>query len=187
MLLEGILALAFGFSTDFADLLDEHGLKWFRGADIAWGVAWGLAGSLMMVVYHPASILIVGLLLYWIAVKKIDYLNHQIAAVIILFTAGWQIYRGEFDFILTGVYFLLCLAFGLFNSFLKKKYGLLPFVSIRHYIPALLLSVYTGNWNFVLIHILTMAGFTISDRWFLWFEKKKDFGYMKDLGLRIEK
>ncbi|MFT4311377.1 MAG: hypothetical protein ACMXX7_02015 [Candidatus Woesearchaeota archaeon] len=36
-----INSFLFGFFTKLADLLDEHGLKMFKGADILFGILWG--------------------------------------------------------------------------------------------------------------------------------------------------
>ena len=40
-----IFAALYGITMKIADLLDEHGLKWFKGSAIIFGILWGLFGS----------------------------------------------------------------------------------------------------------------------------------------------
>lgn len=182
---EILAAILFGFSTDFADLLDEHGLKWFPGANIFFGILWGVAGAVMIFLIPSISAFVFGLLLYWILMEKIDYLNHLIATVIILLTVSWYAYLGAVDFFLVGVFLFSYLIIAAANSFLKKKYGNLKFLVARHYIPTILLSLVSGDVRYMVIQLATMLGFSISDRWFRWFEKAKGLNFFKRIGLSI--
>jgi hypothetical protein len=179
-----LVALVYGFSVDFADLLDEHGLKWFKRADIAFGIIWGVAGSIMMFLYPPISIYVVGLLLYWIAVKKIDYLNHQIAAAIILISALIQIERGLFSIEWTIICFVIHFGLAKIRPFAKDKKWESFFLLIRKHIPMIILFLFTGDWTFLLVHIISFLGFVISDKWFVWFQRNESL-FFKKLGFVI--
>tara|TARA_Y100000310_G_C20611146_1_gene778080 strand:+ start:293 stop:832 length:540 start_codon:yes stop_codon:yes gene_type:complete len=73
----------FGLTTKLSDLFNEHGLKWFKGADILFGVLWGIFGALTIIGNPLAGSLYLAILFHWILRDKIDYVNHGIAATII--------------------------------------------------------------------------------------------------------
>src|SRR3989338_1887819 len=80
-----LVAVLWGMTEKIADLLDEHGLKWFFGANILFGVLWGFFLSLLVISQNfvVASLAFARLLSY-ILRYRIDYLNHGIAAVTVL-------------------------------------------------------------------------------------------------------
>jgi hypothetical protein len=67
-----------------ADLLDEHGLRLFKGDALIFGVLWGLFGSLLVAINIPLANIILAMNLAFILRGSIDYLNHRIATVIII-------------------------------------------------------------------------------------------------------
>lgn len=81
-----LLAIFYGCTMKIADLLDEHGMKWFIGADILFGVLWGISGALLVVLGGDtiANILL-AMNLAFLVRNRLDYLNHQIATSIIIF------------------------------------------------------------------------------------------------------
>ena len=79
-----INSLLFGFFTKLADLLDEHGLKMFKGADILFGILWGIFGTLVIIFNSLLATFYLAILINWMIRENIDYLNHRIAIAIIL-------------------------------------------------------------------------------------------------------
>lgn len=94
----------FGFFTKLADLLDEHGLKLFKGANLLAGIMWGVFGTLVILFSSLLASFYLAILINWIIRGKIDYLNHRIATAIILvsvFFAGMLTNIDQLLFIVT--------------------------------------------------------------------------------------
>lgn len=180
-----ITAIIFGFAADMADLLDEHGLKWFKHADLLFGILWGAAGVVMMLLYPPTAIFLVGVVLYWIIVGKIDYLNHQIASVMILSWGSWEMYRQILNSFHVLIYTAICLLMYAVFYKIKKHYKLTSIFRIRQVVPALIISIILGNYVILVINIITLIGWQISDFWFNWFEKHQDSTFFKKIGVYI--
>ncbi len=85
-LLIGALAIFFGIQMKVADLLVDHGLTWFRGADKVFGIGWGLTGSLLMLTHQPLANFLVPMILAFLGRKLIDRQNHGLACVVMLLT-----------------------------------------------------------------------------------------------------
>lgn len=90
----------FGLFTKVADLLNEHGLKLFRGADIVFGLLWGGFGTLVMVFSPLLATFYLAILISWLIRGNIDYLNHRIATAIILISILFSGVVGELDVVL---------------------------------------------------------------------------------------
>lgn len=85
-LLIGALAIFFGAQMKVADLLVDHGLVWFRGADKVFGIGWGVTGSLLMLTHQPMANFLVPMILAFLGRKLIDRQNHGLAVVVMLLT-----------------------------------------------------------------------------------------------------
>lgn len=81
-----IFALLCGITQKIADLLNEHGLRWFKGADIWLGIIWGTFGVLMAIDNNIISNIVLATCLASIIRNRADYLNHRIAISIIIIT-----------------------------------------------------------------------------------------------------
>jgi len=95
------LSFLFGVSQKLADGHHEHGLNFFPGAGIVFGV---LAGGLAfyLIGYSPVlQAAYLGPLLYWFYKQKIDCLPLIIPAIMMLF--GGVLSKGDFAFPLYGV------------------------------------------------------------------------------------
>jgi len=79
-----LYALLLGVTTKIADLLDEHGLRWFKGDAIVFGVLWGAFGSLGVIANNVLANVIMAMNLSYILRGSLDYLNHRIASVMII-------------------------------------------------------------------------------------------------------
>jgi len=80
-----LLAVAFGVTMKLADLLDEHGLKWFKGSDLIFGLLWGITGG-MLLLFGGVVIanILLAMVLAFLVRNRLDYINHQVAALIIV-------------------------------------------------------------------------------------------------------
>jgi len=160
MILFFINAFVFGMSTKFADLLDEHGLVWFKGADILFGFIWGILFCFQLFDNIFASFYL-ALLFHWIVRGKIDYPNHRIATIIILITTLFIL--PELDWLLFGVIFFVFISMGLLNdnNLMRKivfsKYNLFVILVL------VLLSLLVNNlyWLVLLSFILNSLGYQL--------------------------
>lgn len=99
-----LYAVLFGATMKIADLLDEHGLKWFKGSTILFGILWGGFGALLILSNNLMANLFMALLLQWILRYRIDYLNHGIGTAIMIiafialpnFAVDWLLFLGIF-------------------------------------------------------------------------------------------
>lgn len=103
-----IFAFLFGFFLDLADLFNEHGLNWFTGDRITFGILNGIAGVLLINTNPLTCAYVLGLIFFWLIIGKIDYLNHRIAFLIISF-AGILTILGENSILLNSVIISLVL------------------------------------------------------------------------------
>lgn len=116
-----LYAILLGITMKIADLLDEHGLKLFKGADILYGVLWGVFGSLLILSNNYLAIFMVVMLINFTLRYRLDYLNHGIAASIMWLVFLWNLPYFKMDwFLFLGnlVLFVIC---GLLNDAADKN------------------------------------------------------------------
>ncbi len=65
-----------------ADLLDEHGYRWFPRADIVFGIIWGVIGVILIVADQTLATVWLAILACWLVRRRLDYLNHGIAGAL---------------------------------------------------------------------------------------------------------
>jgi len=148
-----ILSILLGFTMKTADLLDEHGLKWFKGSAILFGIFWGIFGALLLIIGPNA------LAMFWLATfltyiikAQIDYINHGIAMIIILFAFLWNVQKIPIDWTVFLYFFLAIGITGLFNKYVIEEYKIKNWLGKlfkwrTHYnLIALLFSLYTSIW-----------------------------------------
>jgi hypothetical protein len=82
-----LVSLLFGVTQKIADGHDEHGLNWFPGAPIFFGLTWGLLGCVLVRATPAHFSIYFSLCLYWIFKLKIDYTNHATAIILIFISA----------------------------------------------------------------------------------------------------
>ncbi len=159
-----VLSLLLGFCMKTADLLDEHGLKWFKFSPILFGILWGIIGALLLV-YGD-----VGLSMFWLATfftyiikAQIDYFNHGVAETIILLSFIMNINSIQLNWSYFFYFYILIAATGLFNKYVLEANGhnkilnlvSKPFKWRAHYnLIALLFSIITGYWAVVISRVL---------------------------------
>lgn len=111
-----IYAILLGATMKIADLLDEHGLKWFPGDKMLFGLFWGFFGILLILARSDIANILLARILVYIPRKRLDYLNHALAAVMIVIAFVW---KAAFLPKIFFIFFLVFLAFG----FLRDYYG----------------------------------------------------------------
>ena len=149
-----IYALLFGVTMKIADLLDEHGLKWFKGDAIIFGFLWGIFGSLLILSNNLVANIILAMNIAFIIRNRLDYINHQIAATIIIITF---LFSQVFQPILFSIFFIIFLIFGSFKDYIDdiltrkqlEKKGLFYYLNelmLYYPIPTLIYCLLYGNW-----------------------------------------
>lgn len=111
-----IYATLLGATMKIADLLDEHGLKWFPGDKLLFGILWGFFGILLILARADIANILLARILVYIPRKRLDYFNHTMAALMIIITFLW---KASFIPQLFFIFFSIFLIFG----FLRDYYG----------------------------------------------------------------
>lgn len=142
-----LLALLFGITAKYADLVNEHGLKEiFKGSGILSGFTWGAAGIGIFYLSPHAGITYVAHVLYWFQRIKLEYANHALAGVMILL-GGFSL-QGEFIYhhrndllILYSAYTLTGYLQTYYKTYYKTTYWFWR-LRLRIYLIPLLYSIY---------------------------------------------
>lgn len=111
-----LLSAFFGFAVKMADLLDEHGLKLFKGSALLFGFLWGIAGTFFIFSNNILSSFFLAILLHWILRYRIDYLNHGIAASIMLIAFFYNLPNFVMNWTVFLTIFVTYSLFGLLND-----------------------------------------------------------------------
>ena len=134
-----------------ADLLNEHGLKWFKFSNIFFGFLWGIFG--VLVVFYGNMVISSAMLAMNIAFlvrNRLDYLNHQIASSIIIIggISFGKILIPEFL-----IFYLIFLVFGFLKDYVDDVLhwtGLFSKINelmLYYPIPTFFYSLFYGNWS----------------------------------------
>lgn len=152
------IAILYGVTMKIADLLNEHGMKWFRFSDVLFGILCGAFGALLLFSDAAVSNIILAMVIAFVIRRRIDYLNHAIAFTIIIVT--FLIY-GSVNPALFLPFFLIFTIFGGLKDYvddvLKKRNGLLFALneSMLYYpIPTFVYSLLYGNWIVFVVFLL---------------------------------
>lgn len=147
-----LLSAIFGFVLKIADLLNEHGLKLFKGANILFGILWGIIGALLILSNNLIAVFFIALLFHWILRYRIDYLNHGIGTVIILITFLYNLNNFSMNWTVFLMIFISYSIFGLINDAadrgeIKGKIGKFLKLNFPYIIfPAILILINTNYW-----------------------------------------
>ena len=144
-----IVSVLFGYSMKVADLLDEHGLKWFRGADMLMGAACGFFGALLIAYDYAIANIALAMLAAFIMRWRIDYPNHVLAAAIMLI--AFFAYA-PFDYSIFLPFFLVFTIFGSLKDYYDDvlhetgwKY-VLNEVMLYYPVPTMVYGLLAGAW-----------------------------------------
>lgn len=161
MYLVAIVAVLYGACMKVADLLDEHGMVWFLGSKILYGVLWGVFGALLILTDAYVGNAILAMVLAFLIRLRLDYRNHAIAGAIIILTFIAQSVFIPVEFL---IFFLTFLIFGMWKDYLgdvRKKRDLLfkiNEIAPYNFIVAFAYSFVTGIWIvFVAIFFSTIS------------------------------
>jgi len=161
-----IYALFFGITMKIADLLDEHGLKWFKGSAILFGFLWGGLGTLLVLSNNLIANLMLAMTLAFIIRNRLDYINHQIAASIIIISF---LLSSILEPILFISFYAIFLVFGSLRDYvgdkIKKKSKLQSFYdNIMWYypIPTFIYCLLYGNWIIFWAFLVYTIGFDLT-------------------------
>lgn len=186
-----ILALSFlfGFFVDFADLLDEHGLVWFRGAPLVFGILGAIFGSLIIFLNVPASLYVSTLVLYWVIKQKLDFLNHAVMGSVILFCSIIFIPRSDLVTIALVAGFGTQALQGFIGTYIKNKFTLnsitKELIRLRHFVPPIAISLVVTDLTPLYVFVFFTIGLKLSEIWFNNFEKTGKSKIASVLGLSI--
>ena len=158
-------AAGYGVTMKIADLLNEHGLKWFSGSQILFGILWGIFGALLIFFDTTIANIILAMNLAFIVRNRLDYLNHQIAAsiIIIIFLFG-----GIFVPTLFLIFYAIFIVFGSLKDYVDdvlKKSGRLATLNelmLYYPIPTLVYCMLYGNWPVFWIFLLYTAAYDVT-------------------------
>lgn len=185
-----VASFLFGFTTDFADLLDEHGLKWFKFSDITFGVLWGLFGVYIIFTSVSAGLFVIALVLYWLYRGKLDYPNHALAGVMIFLSAFLFFSNNKISLAYVLIPFVALVfswKLGVYVKLNHKSWGNLKIVIlIRHFIAPLFLSILLNSFYPVYFFTFSIIGSMFSDRWFESFVKKGHSRVAQNLGMSLK-
>ncbi len=164
-----LYTVLFGSCMKIADLLNEHGLKWFKGSAIIFGILWGFWGAILILSNNLLAIFFLALLVHYILRYRIDYLNHGIAVSIMLLVFLYNLPNFTIDWLLFLVIFITYSVHGLFNDAVDRKEigGIWAkyFKSNSHYftIPIILTIVNPIYWIVLAVSALHIISYEITN------------------------
>lgn len=152
-----IYAVTYGITMKVADLLNEHGLKWFKGSAITFGILWGVFGAMSMIGNSTIANIVLAMNVAFIIRNRLDYINHQIASTIIIIVF---LFTSKFIPPLFLIFYFVFLVFGSLKDFvddtLKKKNGIFVFLNeamLYYPIPTFIYCMFYGNWIVFLVFL----------------------------------
>ena len=157
-----IYAFLFGLTMKLADLLDEHGLKWFKGSAILFGIIWGVSGALLVSSDNVIANIILAMSLAFLVRNRLDFLNHQIAVAIIVISF---LLTSIFSPILFSIFFIVFVIFGSLRDYIgdkiERKSSLQSlYDNIMWYYPisTFIYCLFYGDWYiFLVFTVYTIA------------------------------
>ena len=147
------LGILLAISMKIADMLNEHGMKLFNYADLLFGIAWGTCGAFLVLLSTSLANAIMAMMIGYVTRKCLDYRNHIIAFIIIVFTF---IIWGSIDKI-TLCIFSIC--FIILGKIKDRKYKhnssrlhkiikqVFRYVPIIYALPGFAYSMITHKWE----------------------------------------
>jgi hypothetical protein len=179
LLVVAVLSFLFGSVSKLADLTNEHGLRWVRGASPALGLVWGGLGGALVLVDPYVGAVVVATTLYWYLRVKLEYFNHAAAGVIILVVSLLAARAGDLPLGETFAVLAWITASGYVNTVLKQRLSHRPLLQrflrlrLRYYVAPLVLAVYAETPAPVVAIVVGMFGTELVT---IWFERARTRG-----------
>lgn len=159
-------SLLYGINMKIADLLNEHGLKWFKGSNMLFGILWGCFGILLVLSNNAIANIILAMNIAFIVRNRLDYLNHKIAASMIIL--GFLL-TSAINPILFAVFYVTFVLFGSVKDYvddvLKKKNGILVSLNeamLYYPISTLIYGLITNEWIVFLVFFTYTLSYDIT-------------------------
>ena len=152
------IAFLFGVTNKLADLMNEHGVFWFKGGNVLFGIIWGLFGSILMLTEPILTPVYLSVVLYWFLSIKLDYLNHALAGTMMVLAAVISASQHAIDVFGT---IAMLIAYSLVGLIQRRSLGRHPQLDafwrlrLRIYVIPLIYSWYTGS---ALPFLVTLSG-----------------------------
>lgn len=163
-----LLSILYAVFMKIADLMDEHGLRWFKGDSIIFGILCGSMGCLLILCDPIIANIIFAMVMGFVVRKRIDYPNHILAFIMLtscFFLKSHILVKIYFPFLAT----ILVLGFVKDLKYLKKKTKLVTiickiylYVPIIYAVPALIYSIITGDWRVFMCFFLYDLAYNIT-------------------------
>lgn len=148
------VAILYGATMKLADLLDEHGLHWFKGDAMLFGLLWGILGSLLIVADNQLANVLLAQMLAYVLRLSLDYRNHAIAAtlMILVFVATSTLMWPLFLTFLAIFTLLGALRDSVGKTYPKRDWWFhFNEVAWYYFLPPLIWSALTGDWLIVAV------------------------------------
>lgn len=114
-----VATIIFGITIKLADAHDEHGMKSFPWAAMIYGVLWWISWAYIISFSSEMQALYLSIIFYWIYKFKIDYPNHAIWTIIMLFWAF--MFKWQFLYLETFLLLWSYISFDYFKRLNKNK------------------------------------------------------------------
>ena len=168
-----ISTILYGVTMKVADLLNEHGLKWFRGSAMVFGFAWGVFGSLVIILGGPIiANIVLAMNVAFIIRMRLDYLNHSLAATIIIICF---LLSSAFNPIIFLIFYFIFLIFGSLKDYVgdvlqdNGKLVMLNEPMLYYSIPTLIYSFIFGDWMVFVTFTLFVIAYDVTK--YIYFRK----------------
>lgn len=143
-------AICFGITMKIADLLNEHGLKWFKGSTILFGCLWGILGIILELGDNIIANILLAMNMAFLPRNRLDYINHQIASSMIILVF---LLKATFLPVLFFAFYFNFLIFGSLRDYIgdrivNKNYWQRLYDNVMWYyiITPLIYCLLYGNW-----------------------------------------
>lgn len=155
------LSFFFWFFQKIADWHDEHWLNFFKWAWIFFWIIWWTIWYYLVVSNNLVMITHLAIVLYWIYKLKIDYINHAISIIIILFWVFLSSYWIQNYYYVLGL-LIFYIGFDFIKLKFRKKYKYLNlffnyrlhFIIIPIIFSALLQNIF---WIVIIFNLLWIS------------------------------
>ncbi|PIY07546.1 MAG: hypothetical protein COZ18_16910 [Flexibacter sp. CG_4_10_14_3_um_filter_32_15] len=167
------LSIIFGVTQKLADAVNEHNVNLFKNSNWFFGILFGLSGGFLSIHNSSFAIYFFCLVCYWLIKNKLDYQNHQISAMIILF---FVIFHSELRYLFTEsiIVFLLFLILDFLSKKIKSKKVNLFIFKMRFVLISLLVGFLNNDYYLPFSVFLTILSILYTTKYL-----KSNFNYLE--------
>lgn len=163
-----IISVVFAVTMKISDLLDEHGLHWFKGDALFFSILCAVSGSILIFIDTISAQMIFAMIISFVVRKRIDFFNHIIAFIILVisYVISAKINVHWFLFFFISVIILGCIKDLKYTASKSKITKIISFIylyiPIIYAIPALFYSIITKDWIFFISFFLFDLSYNIT-------------------------